>query len=124
MGTTLDTIPFPRLGEILRPCLENRRLFVSACEMVNNKLAEAIIPKSGCYSIIGPSEKINFSSAAILWASFYHLMFNYDSDVMTRERLLKHCKQLAQLFSVSLNYYSTSKTQKRGFKFTEIKPGK
>lgn len=79
MATTLDTIPFEQLGGILQPHLHNKRLFLSACEMVNEELAKAIIPDSGCYSIIGPSESVKFSDAAILWASFYHLIFNYDS---------------------------------------------
>lgn len=73
MATTLDEIPFNRLGEILGPYIRKRRLFVSACEMVNTDLARAIIPRSNCYSIIGPSVDVTFSDSAILWASFLSL---------------------------------------------------
>ncbi len=122
MATTLDRIAFAELGEILRPHLRDRRLFVSACEMVNDDLARAIIPSSGCYSIIGPSREVAFSDAAILWASFYHLMFNYNFQSMKREGLVKYCQRIAKLFEVPLNYYSASRNQESGFKLTPIKP--
>jgi hypothetical protein len=122
MATTLDLIPFSRLGEIFEPCLHDRRLFVSACVMVNNDLAKAIMPVSNCYSIIGPSVKVAFSDSAILWASFYHLMFRHDSSVMKRETLMTYCRRLADLYSVPLNYFSASRSDKKGYRFTPIKP--
>jgi len=123
MATTLDQIAFAELGEILRPCMKKRRLFVSACKMVNSELAEAIIPGSGCYSVVGPSQDVAFSDAAILWASFYHLMFTHDSCAMRRSELLKHCRHVATLFGVPLSYYSSSRSAESGFKFERIEPG-
>jgi hypothetical protein len=122
MGTTLDTIPFEQLGEILKPNLYKKRLFISACEMANEDLAKAIIPDSGCYSIIGPSEPVAFSDAAILWASFYHLIFNYDAEAIKREGIIKYCQRIVNLFGVPLNYYSSSRSNKRGFKLERIRP--
>mgnify|MGYP000850242188 CR=1 FL=1 len=120
MKTTQDVIFFDDLGEILQPYINNKRLFVSACDMVNENLAQIIIPKSGCYSIIGPAAEISFSSAAIFWASFYHLMFKYDFDEMVRKTLLKYCQHLAKLFMISINYYSISRTNSKRYKLTEI----
>jgi len=120
MATTLDTISFEQLGQILKPHLHNKRLFISACEMVNKELAKAIIPDSGCYSIIGPSEPVAFSDAAILWASFYHLIFNYDSEAIKREGIIKYCQRIVNLFGVPLNYYFSSR--KSGFKLKRIRP--
>ena len=57
--TNQDEIDFKNLGTILRPHLKGRRL--SACAMVHRDLAKAIIPQSGCNSIIGPNEDIRFT---------------------------------------------------------------
>lgn len=92
--------------------------------MVNEELAKAIIPDSGCYSIIGPSEPVAFSDAAILWASFYHLIFNYDSEAIKREGIIKYCEHIVNLFGVPLNYYSSSRSQESGFRLKRIGPKK
>src|SRR3989304_10564053 len=114
MFTTLDEIPFSELGSILNSCLRDRRLFFSACELVNKKLAREILPKSGAFSIIGPSSSVRFSDAAILWASFYHLMFKSNEQAMKRKDLLRNLKKLTRLFGVTLNYYSKSRSDQRG----------
>lgn len=77
---TLDSIKFADFGRIIRPFLRNRRLFVSACEVVNDRLAKAVLPGSGCYSLIGPSYSMNMDDAVLVWASFYHLMFR-DTEI-------------------------------------------
>ena len=60
MSTTFDEIEYSELGEMLAPCLDRRRIFVSACEMSNYKLAKELLYNTGCYSLIGPSRPINF----------------------------------------------------------------
>jgi hypothetical protein len=55
--------------------------------------ASAIIPSSKCYSIIGPIKKVSFGDAAIIWASFYHLMFSVDEKKMKRSRILPILKK-------------------------------
>jgi hypothetical protein len=67
--TTLDEMSFTELGELLVPYLKQRRLFVSACEAVNRDLAAALMPDSGCYSIIGPAREVGFGDAAVMWAA-------------------------------------------------------
>ena len=88
MATTFDEIPFSNLGPLIKPHLRKRRLFVSACSMTNRRLADCIMPGSGCYSILGPDQDIRFSDAAVLWAAFYHVMFSADSTAM-KHRVLK-----------------------------------
>ena len=58
MATTLDSIPFSELASLLKPYLNKRRLFVSACEMVNINLANLLLPGSGCFSLMGPATQI------------------------------------------------------------------
>lgn len=110
MATTFDRIRFPDLGRILRPHLYGRLVFLSSCEMATQKLAnELILHHSGCHSGIGPSEKVHFADAALLWSSFYHLVFRTNDEVMKRKWVLKHLQSTATLFGVRLNYFSTSK---------------
>jgi len=121
MATTFDRISFPELGQILRPHLHRRRVFLSACEMATKKLAdELLLHGSGCYSMIGPSEEVYFSDAALLWSSFYHLVFRTNDEVMKRRWVLKHLQSTSTLFGVRMNYFSASKT--KGVRATAVAP--
>jgi hypothetical protein len=76
---TLDSIPFRDLTSIIAPYLRGRRLFFSACSVVNRLLADSLMPRTRCYSIIGPCRDISFGDALLMWATFYHLAFR-DKD--------------------------------------------
>ena len=106
MATTFDPISFATLGEILRPHLKHRRLFLSACEMTTGELATEILEGSGCYSVIGPAETVSFSDAALLWSSFYHLMFRTNESAMLGKWIRTHLQSTATLFGVRINYFS------------------
>lgn len=118
--TTLDEIKYNELALILKEKLKKKRLFMSACSVVNKELAKNIIPLTECYSIIGPARDIGFNDAAIMWASFYHLMFKENSSSMVREGLLKNLQKVVDTFGEPLNYYSISKS--KGFKQNFIRP--
>lgn len=118
--TTLDDLNFNELSELLEPVLENRRLFLSACSMTNDNLAKAVIPSSDCYSILGPAKDIHFNDAAILWATFYHLMFKDNCRSMNRSRILQYANNVSTMFKVPLNYYSKSRKYKKGYRHTRI----
>jgi hypothetical protein len=113
--TNQDEIDYDELAEILKPHLKNKRLFLSACSMVHEDMAKEIIPKTGCYSVVGPNEDILFSDAAILWAAIYHLMFSENSNAMNHRTLKKHLENTTKLFSVGISYFSKSKKLKRGY---------
>lgn len=119
--TTLDQISFPEFGSLIKPFLNERRLFVSACSAVNDDLANVIIPESGCYSLIGPMKKIYFHDAAMIWASFYHLMFNENSSAMKRKDILPTLRNVVNTFGIPLNYFSNTKSP---YKKKTIKPNK
>lgn len=124
MSTTLETIHFPELSKMLKPCLDNRRLFVSACNMIDHQLARVIIPDSKCYSIIGPYEPVAFSDAAIFWSSFYHLIFSHNENVMRRNEMEKILKAISNLFGLSINYFRPNNETKQKYSFRQIKPDK
>jgi hypothetical protein len=80
ISLTLEQLSFRDLVPILAPYLKARRLFFSACSVVNSRLAKSLIVRSGCYSIIGPCRDIEFGDALLMWASFYHLAFRDEQE--------------------------------------------
>lgn len=113
--TNQDEIDFDDLAGMLNKYLNGRRLFLSACSMVHEDLAKEIIPGSGCLSVIGPREDVYFTDAAILWSSFYHLMFTHNSNAMKRNELKKHLQNTSRMFDVNISYFSKSERSKDGY---------
>lgn len=113
--TNQDEIHYTDLAKLLKPCMAGRRLFLSACAMVHEKMAKAIIPETQCVSIIGPKEVVSFCDAAVLWPAIYHLMFTNRDDAMSHDALKTVLKSTVDLFKVNLVYFSRSKKLKRGY---------
>lgn len=115
MATTFDDVSYAELGMMLAPCLDGRRVFVSACEMATENLAAEILNGTGCYSLIGPKRKINFDDAAAFWVSFYHLMFKSNDLKMGRADLRRRITELSAIYEEPISYFATSANHKRGF---------
>jgi hypothetical protein len=113
--TNQEEIDFDELGELLHPHMEGRRLFLSACSMLHEDLAKAVIPGSGCNSVVGPTEDIAFTDSAVVWASIYHLAFSQDSGRITRPDLKEKLKLACGLFGVNFAYYASSASRKSGY---------
>ncbi|SRR5713226_587464 len=117
IGLTLDHLSFDELAEMLAPCLEKKRVFFSSCKVMNKTLASALLKKTGCYSVIGPSKNINFDRATAFWSSFYHIMLRDEAKSMKRDKLQECTSSLQRLFGVHMRYFSTSKKSAiEGFK--------
>jgi hypothetical protein len=112
----LDSIPLAECGEIVRPHLREKRLFISACSVANRNLARNIFPLSECNSVVGPATDIGFDDAAILWASFYHLMFKEDFKKMKGKNIELILQTLADTFNVILSYFAADNESPEGFK--------
>ena len=123
VDTTLDVIEFEELGEILRPHLRNRRLFVSSCKVVNDRFAQSVMKDSDCNSIVGPSTDIFFDQAAAMWASFYHLAFREDDSRIRRREIQSILKELAKLFKVPLVYCRRAKKSTNGYRIHRFRAG-
>ena len=119
LDLALDDIKFKKLGEILYPYLDNKRLFISACSTVNDSLAKSIFLNKKLYSIIGPKKDIFFGDAAIFWASFYHLIM--EDDKMQYDSIRDKISKLSKLFRVPMNYYGKSRNAENGYKLNEFK---
>lgn len=120
MATTFDSLTYAQLGEILRPALDGRRVFVSACEMANNKLARELLGKTGCYSLIGPREAVDFDDAAAFWVAFYHLTFKANDQAMRVADLKPLLRELSALFEMEINYFGTSESAAQGFRLHRL----
>ena len=72
ISLTLDQIQFEDFVPMISPYLKGRRLFSSACSVVDPALANSLVEQSGCFSIIGPCQRINFDDALLMRATFYH----------------------------------------------------
>ena len=66
---------------------------------------------SGCFSIIGPRDKVTFNDAAILWASFYHLVFTLNEQRMKRREIRPILERLSRLFDVPVAYASEGRNE-------------
>jgi hypothetical protein len=100
---TLDDISFNKFGNEIKPYLYERRLFFSACEVVNQSLYDAVLPGSDCYSLIGPQYSIRFSDSVIMWATFYHLMLR-NRKSMSAARIRQTLATMKQMFGRTFTY--------------------
>lgn len=116
--TTLDQINFEQLSEMLESKLKFRRLFISACLVVNKNLAENIFLSSKCYSIIGFDKVVYFSEAAITWASFYHLLSH--KDKINTDNVSPILKSLSALYAIPINYFKVDKSSKNEFRLKKF----
>lgn len=119
IGLTLDKLSIQEIATIFRPHLENRRIFFSACSIATSGLAEALIKDTGCYSVIGPSRKIDFDEAALFWASLYHLMFKKDKNSMKNSELKSNIVKLTAVFGGRIEYFTATKGP-RGFRRVDL----
>lgn len=116
IALTLDTLKFAEFGEIVRPALKNRRLFVSACSVVNKTFAAAVIPSSQCQSIVGPGKDILFGDAAMMWAAFYHLVFKANADAMNLQAIRSALEKTRRAFGIPFKYFAKSESSSVGYK--------
>lgn len=121
--TNLAPIDFDELGDMLKPHFKDKRLFLSACSMVHEDMAAYVIPKTECFSVMGPEDDIEFHRAAVFWASLYHLMFLKDAEKMNRPRLVETLKKASDLFEVNVKFFYRAPTD-RGFGEAEVHPEK
>jgi len=75
--TTYGSMTYGRFSQIFAGHLQNRRLFVSACEVGNELFGTAVgSSNKGMYSIASPCVKIEFDKAVALWSALYVHMFS------------------------------------------------
>jgi hypothetical protein len=113
--TNLDEVSNAALAKMLGSEVAGRRVFFSACSIIHEEMAGAIIPPTQLYSVIGPRDDIGFAQAAVFWPAVYHLMFEHDARAMARPTLVRNLKKVARLFDVDIGYFGRSASRKSGF---------
>jgi hypothetical protein len=105
LATTYDRLSLATIAELLNPHLANRRVFISACSATTMSLAQHLLKRTKCLSVMGPSCDVKFQDAAILWTTFYHLMFKEYDQGMKGEAMRRHGGSVARLFGVPLKVF-------------------
>ena len=98
---------------ILKGNISGRRVFFSACEASNLKIATIVIDKCRGQSVVGPPVKIDEDKAALFWPSFYFAINKFDSESMNQISIATSLQKCVDLFDVPANYYFRSK--KKGY---------
>ena len=124
LHTTLDKISFQEFGPIIIPHIKRRRLFVSACFVTNSRFASIIMRGTDCVSILGPTKTIDFDDAAILWASFYHVMFKANSNAMKHRGVWATAQEVANTYGVRLTLIEGKADAPKGYCIKKIAPNK
>lgn len=120
IGLTLDDLSLSELGELLRPVIDKRRVFLSACELATPALATELLKDTECYSVIGPSKAIDVDESALFWASVYHLLFRGEASSIKSQALRKHVGKTADLFSVRMRYFKHDASAKGGWREVQL----
>ncbi|TNC47496.1 hypothetical protein FHG66_16620 [Rubellimicrobium rubrum] len=68
--TNGEEIDFDELAYLLDLALNGRRLFLSACSMVHQDVTDHLLTKTGCFSVVGPTSDVNFTTAAVFGRLF------------------------------------------------------
>jgi len=105
IALTLDSISLRRLADLLTPHMDERRLFISACEGAQSSLATPLLNASSCFSVAGPATDIDFDVAALVWASFYTLMSKTNPRVMKLAIIRKNLRSVCDFYKVSFNFF-------------------
>ena len=106
VNLTFDHLDYEELADIFGMSLENRRVFVSGCEMSNERFAKSTIGRFGAYSLLGPARKIAFDDAAIFWLAFYHLAFKIDANKMKKSSITHAATNMSMLLEEPINYFT------------------
>jgi len=119
-------IYFNEFHTYIKLILNGRRVFISACDAVNHinhELANVILRDTGCQSLIGSAEPIDFDDAAMFWSTFYYLAYQDQGDVtkVTRDLIINILRKLTNLYPLDMNYYAFSRSQ--GIKLDRFSKG-
>ena len=127
-GFEFGQMCFNEFHRFVNQYIRDKRVFISACELVNHQdhaLANILLRDTGCYSIIGSYEPINFDDAVMFWSNFYFLAYqeqNNDQIKFSRELVLQILQKLTGLYHLNMNYYSYSHLM--GIKLTQYQNGR
>jgi hypothetical protein len=104
--TTTGRMSAVDFAEMLAPYVDNRRVFLSACQAAQSEFAKSLLSNSECWSVLAPVNNIYFDDAAIFWSAFYHIMFKDNPDTMNRSGIERTVKKCADLINAEFSCFS------------------
>jgi hypothetical protein len=107
LSTTFDQIRTDELGELLRPYINRRRVFLSACNAGSKSMATALLHDTTCHSVMAPCRSVGFGDMAIFWVAFYYAMFQQDNAKMNNTRIEETGTAAAKLFKIHMKLFIT-----------------
>ena len=122
--TNQDEISNVELAKMLKPYLKNKRLFLSTCSMVNEKMAKEMILRTECISVVGPRKSIYFPDAVLYWQLLYHLMFDENDKGMSKLQLKNTLQKIQSLLPIKMSFFCISDKNKKGYTGDLLKPKK
>lgn len=84
---------------------EKRRLFISACHVIDD-IAKPFERKENSYvSIIAPSDSIKTRVAPLVWATFYNNMFGISKKSMINKNIMNNLDRTCKFYGVTFKGY-------------------
>jgi hypothetical protein len=119
--TTTGRMSAVDFAELLAPHVDNRRVFLSACQAAQSEFAKSLLSNSECWSVLAPVDNIYFDDAAIFWSAFYHIMFKDNPDSMNRSGIERTVKKCADLINAEFRLFfpEDGKVRSKTFGSTE-----
>ena len=109
---TFGQTDYDLFASIIEGKLNNRRLFISGCNLGNIEFAKAVFSKSGgMYSVTAPTRKVFFSQTTAFWPAFYYMMHAWDNSAMKKQRLEHVLQRLSQIFEIPMAHYFNTNGQ-------------
>jgi hypothetical protein len=118
----LDRLCFGDLAKCFGDSIKDKRLFLSACQVVNRDFAKIIMEECNPLSIIGPRTNVAFDDADLLWSSIYSKMFTINPKAMSSADLLETAAAAAGYFEVPMMYYLRDRKRPSGFRSNAFGP--
>jgi len=85
-------------------------------------LARHLLKDTGCYSLVGPADRINPDDSAAFGVTFYHLLFEQDENRMKHRDVEFYVGESSTLFNEPINYFRRDEGLAKGFRKVEKKP--
>jgi hypothetical protein len=117
VALTLDQITYKTLHNAIKNKRTNdkRRLFLSACHVLD-AIAEEFKPEEDSFiSIVAPSTKIKTSVAPLVWATFYYEMFRIDKKSMTNKDIRHELDRICGFFNANFKGFFRTDGVERGY---------
>ncbi|UOO76936.1 hypothetical protein LVJ85_13260 [Neisseria sp. Dent CA1/247] len=114
LGLTFNLLTYEEFAKLTAGKLNNRRLFVSACELGNENFARAIFDENrGIFSIIAPINNVSFDSMLPFWSSYFHLSLQ-EENKMTSSQIKPLLMNLTSIFQdTSISYFYNDTVNKK-----------